>query len=266
MEVEKTMTAVNPDFGHRDRQILCGLFLSKFDQEGLEYLGFDGFTEAFNTLAYSLQAKPASIKNYRDELDPYFPNARAGWHKRPLREHCRCILEAYKNVGLSELGEMIKRFLVPATEAESIPEVERVLNLHDPKPSASFANRLITGRAAEQYFIAHYIDMSEFAGASVVDTTAWGCGFDFKLTRPSHDSFSAVEVKGLRTRCGQIQMTELEFAMAEALKDRYYLVLVRNFVETPFHSVINNPVKSSICFTRVERKEIRFSWNANIVE
>ena len=74
------MTVAAQHLSHRDRQILCGLFLSKFDQKALKYLGFEGFTEAFNTLGYSLQAKPASIKNYRDELDPSFPNGRMGWH------------------------------------------------------------------------------------------------------------------------------------------------------------------------------------------
>jgi len=68
---------------NRDKQIICGLFLSKFDKSAIKKLGFESFTEAFNTLGYSLGARPASIKNYRDELDPYFPNDRRGWHKRP---------------------------------------------------------------------------------------------------------------------------------------------------------------------------------------
>ena len=90
------MSAMRAMQGHRDRQILCGLFLSKFDKDGLGYLGFSGFTEAFNALGLGIGAKPASIKNYRDEFDPQFPNRRRGWHSRPLREHCRRILEEYK--------------------------------------------------------------------------------------------------------------------------------------------------------------------------
>ena len=260
------MTASTLQLSHRERQILCGLFLSKFDKKALIYLGFDGFTEAFNALGYSLQAKPASIKNYRDELDPYFPNARAGWHKRPLREHCRRILDAYKGLGLAEIGDIIKGFLLPAAKAESMPEVKRVLNLLNPEPAASFAKRLITGKAAEQYFVSHYAEMTEFEGAALTDTTDWGCGFDFKVTPHESSSFFAVEVKGLRGRSGQIQMTDLEFEVADALRERYYLVLVRNFVEAPFHNLISDPTKSALKFTRVERKEIRLSWNTNIVE
>ncbi len=65
-------------FSIRDKSILVGLYLSKFDDEAIENLGFKGVTEAFNTLGYSIGSKPASIKNYRDEFDPFFPNPRKG--------------------------------------------------------------------------------------------------------------------------------------------------------------------------------------------
>jgi len=260
--VEKDASGMN----HRDRQILCGLFLSKFDKDGLAYLGFDGFTEAFNVLGYSIEARPASIKNYRDELDPYFSNERKGWHKRRLRAHCQRLLNTYKEADIGQLGELIKSFLMPAGEVEAIPEVKRVLSLHDTEASSSFAKRLITGKAAEQYFAVNYSVMAEFSGLTLTNTTEWGCGFDFKLALATGESFCAVEVKGLRTRCGQIQMTELEHDMADALRDKYYLVLVRNFVEAPFHTVINNPLDCAIQFTRVERKETRLLWTANLTE
>jgi len=240
------------------------MFLSKFDRKGLKYLGFAGFAEAYNAFGYSLQARPASIKNYRDEVDPCFPNARKGWHKRPVREHCQRILDQYAMLSLAELGEIIKGLLLPAPPAETIQEVKRVLELRTPDPSASFAKRLITGRAAERYFVAHCAEMAEFAGARLTDTTGWGCGFDFKVMPQKSSTFYAVEVKGLQGRSGQIQMTDLEFEVAEVLRDRYFLVLVRNFVELPFHTVINNPTKSAIHFTRVERQETRLSWHASV--
>jgi len=250
----------------RDRQILCGLFLSRFDQTALEYLGFESFTEAFNTLGYALQARPASVKNYRDELDPYFPNSRQGWHKRPLRDHCKRIMDDYKEATLAELGDLIKELLSPVDELDSLPEVRRVLTRRDEGESSSFAKRLITGRAAERYFVSNYEQMPEFSGQRLTDTTQWGCGFDFKVSPVEGDSYSAVEVKGLRTRFGQIQLTQLEHEMAGALKDRYYLVLVRSFAEDPFHTIVRNPRHCGLKFTRVERKEVRFSWTANIVE
>ena len=251
---------------HRDRQILCGLFISRFDQEGLKYLGFKSFAEAFNTLGYSLRARPASIKNYRDELDPFFPNKRKGWHKRPLRDHCRHLLNIYGNATITDLGELIKGFLLPGKVVESSPEVRRVLAAHNADMSSSFAKRLITGKAAEEYFSLHHGKMQEFSGLALTDTTGWGCGFDFKLSAASHDTFFAVEVKGLRTKYGQIQLTDLEYDMADALRSRYYLVLVRNFAEQPFHTIIKDPTHSEISFAKVTRKEVRLSWTASITE
>jgi len=254
------------NISHRDRQIICGLFLSKYDQAALDYLGFQSFTEAFNTLGLSLQAKPASIKNYRDELDPFFPNTRKGWHQRPLRDHCKRIKDLYKRFSLSDLGDLIKGFLYPNQELVQLPEISKVLKKYDEGADSSFAKRLITGRAAEEYFRSNYLQMPEFDSCQLTDTTQWGCGFDFKMTTTKSDSFSAVEVKGMRNRCGQVQMTDLEYAMADELADKFYLVLVRNFVEVPFHSVIRNPLRSDLDFARIERKEIRISWLTNIRE
>ena len=250
----------------RDRQIICGLFLSKFDQDGLQYLGFENFSEAFNALGYSLRARPASIKNYRDELDPYFPNGRKGWHKRPLRDHCKLIRKLYGNASLVELGDLIKSFLLPTEFTESLPDVARVLAAHYGEESSSFAKRLITGRAAEQYFVANFHRMPEFSSLLLTDTTNWGCGFDFKLATQSGNWVCAVEVKGIRAKFGQIQLTELEHDMAEALSDRYYMVLVRNFIEQPFHTIVKDPLNCRLQFTRTERKEVRLSWNANVNE
>ncbi|MCY7329925.1 MAG: hypothetical protein LH618_15330, partial [Saprospiraceae bacterium] len=79
----------------RKTAIVIGLYLSKFDEEGIMALGFKGPVEAFNTLGYAIGVKPASIKNYRDEFDPYFSNPRKGWHNRQLREYCKLVLEEY---------------------------------------------------------------------------------------------------------------------------------------------------------------------------
>ena len=79
------MVLTPQQIGTRERLILVGLYLSKYDSVGVKKLGFDSFTEAFNVIGYALGSKPASIKNYRDEFDPFFPNRRKGWHKRQIR-------------------------------------------------------------------------------------------------------------------------------------------------------------------------------------
>lgn len=253
------------NLSNRDKQIICGLFFSKYDLSAVKTLGFESFAEAFNALGYGLGARPASIKNYRDELDPHFPNKRHGWHKRPLREHCKRILASYGDLGISQLEILIRGFLCPDEGLYLQPKIKRILQKYAGTAESSFAKRLITGKAAEEYFIANYTRMPEFSGHMLTDTTNWGCGFDFKMSPASDEMYSAVEVKGLRDRGGQVQFTSLEYEMAQAFAERYFLVLVRNFSERPFHSVYRDPLRSDLQFNRVEREEVRVSWVANVV-
>src|ERR1039458_3147434 len=97
----------------RQKLILAGLYFSKYDSLGLKNLGFDSFLEAFNVIGYALGSKPASIKNYRDEFDPLFPNRRKGWHKRPTRAYCREVFEEYKDLDLESFTGLVKSFFGP---------------------------------------------------------------------------------------------------------------------------------------------------------
>src|SRR5437870_5732611 len=129
----------------RQKLILTGLYLSKYDKAGLKKLGFENFVEAFNVIGYALGQRPASIKNYRDEFDPLFPNKRKGWHKRPTREYCLKIFNDYKPLDLETFAGLIRSFAGYHDNMWS--EIE-------PKPERQesfFAKRLITGLAAENY-------------------------------------------------------------------------------------------------------------------
>ena len=95
----------------RDKLILTGLFLSKYNVIGLQELGFQTFKEAFNVIGYGLGQKPASIKNYRDEFDPLLSSVRRGWHKRPRREYCLRMLDEYQDLDISTFASLIKSFV-----------------------------------------------------------------------------------------------------------------------------------------------------------
>jgi hypothetical protein len=95
----------------REKLILTGMYLSKFDSVGLEQLGFWSFTEAYNVIGYALGSQPASIKNYRDEFDPFFPNQRKGWRNRQTRGYCLKVFEEYKNLGSELFTGLIKSFV-----------------------------------------------------------------------------------------------------------------------------------------------------------
>ena len=73
----------------REKRILTGMYLSKYSALGLKRLGFQTYEEAYNAVGYALKGKPLSIKNYRDEFDPFFPNSRKGRRNRDIRNYCK---------------------------------------------------------------------------------------------------------------------------------------------------------------------------------
>jgi len=251
-------------FSQRERLMLAGLFLSKFDREGLKCLGFSNFSEAYNAMGYALGGKPASIKNYMQEFDPLFPNSRQGWHKRPIRDHCR---EAYERCGRLSLQEFY-RLLSPLLLTTVMPLPEGMDELaaldEDNLENESFSKRLITGAAAEGFFESSFTKLADFTGHILTNVTRFGCGFDSRLQPDSTDPFLAVEVKGMAGSQGEIRMTQKEHRVANLLRDRYYLCVVRNFVERPVLSLFRNPLEHGLEFVCREHQQTTLSWHARI--
>jgi hypothetical protein len=245
----------------REKLILAGLYLSKYDLLGLENLGFQNFTEAFNVIAYAMGSRPSSIKNYRDEFDPFFPNGRKGWHRRPRRDYCLTIFEKYKALDLEEFTSLIKSFVGYDENALSVFNEQA-----EPadESASSFAKRLITGLAAEQYFLSVHANIAAFEGRTVEDTRLWGCGYDFRLKASPIDNFLVVEVKGLRDQIGSISLTPKEYKTAKAFGQRFFLFVVKNFHESPFHEVYQDPLSGRLEFTKSERMMIQVSWLATV--
>ncbi len=246
-------------YSTRDKLILAGLYLSKFDEMALHTLGFETFTEAFNAIGLALQARPATVKNYRDEFDPYFPNQRLGWHKREMRPNCRRIYEVCHHLAIDSFTQLLKSLIYKHGEIDVFgEECERKV-----LPSETFAKRIITGQAAEKFFATNYQTHEVFAECSLEDTTQLGCGFDFRLFPKTGDYFG-VEVKGLSTLKGSISLTRKEHAAANILGQRFFLYVVRNFVEKPFGSIFRNPLHSELQFVSHEQTIIDQRWYANL--
>ncbi len=237
----------------REKAILCGLYLSKYDKEGLKHMGFGSFKEAYNVLGFSLGVKPASIKNYRDELDPLFPNQRSGWGSRPLRPHCKQIYEKFNGQNVHQLLSTI----IHVTDCAIFPPTPK-------EESESFARRLLTGRAAENFFSQNYQKERDFIDTEAEDVTHTGCGYDFKLHRSNSRGSFAVEVKGLASIHGNIVLTGKEYDIAERMKNNYFIYIVKNFNEEPVPITIRNPMNTDLIFKREERKIIQISWRTKV--
>jgi hypothetical protein len=254
------MLPASRQIAKREKLILVGLYLSKYDSLGLKELGFESFVEAFNVIGYALGSKPASIKNYRDEFDPLFPNRRKGWHKRPIREYCLRVFEEYKGLGVEPFTGLIKSFF--GYDENLWSEVQE-RGEHDESES-QFAKRLITGLAAEQYFESVQPSLDEFKGYAVENMTRIGCGYDFQLRAGTQKDFLAVEGKGLKERMGSLSLTPKEHATAMALRERFFLFVVKNFQESPFHEIFQDPLSGKLKFRRTERTIVQISWLTNV--
>jgi hypothetical protein len=244
----------------REKLILTGIFLSKFGSMGLKKLGFRTYAEAYNLVGYALGSRPSSIKNYRDEFDPIFPNARKGWHNRGIREYCKKVLDEYGKLDFASFSGLIKSFVGYDENIWSGIQTKD----DGGERTSGFARRLITGLAAERYFESVHSTLPEFQGLSIENTTQLGCGYDFRLCGRGARGFLAVEVKGIREKAGSVSLTPKEYEAATKLQNNFYLFVVKNFRKEPYHELFLNPIAGKLQFTRTERVLVQVSWLTRI--
>jgi hypothetical protein len=181
-----------------------------------------------------------------------------GWHKREIRKYCKKVLDEYQYLDIQSFTGLIKSFFgydentLSAVQTKSVQEERR----------SGFANRLITGLAAERYFESVHSSLPEFEGCVVENTTQLGCGYDFKLSREGDKGFLVAEVKGMREKAGNVLLTPLEYQTKK--QDRFYLFVVKNFQKTPYHELFLNPMAGMLQFTRTERVLIQVSWSTRV--
>lgn len=86
-------------------------YLSRVNQKAVHALGYKSFSEAFQKLSKILEQKPSTIKNMRDEFDPYFDNGRVGWYQRTLSPSRAKVFEEYKSVSDEDLYTVINQII-----------------------------------------------------------------------------------------------------------------------------------------------------------
>jgi hypothetical protein len=236
-----------------EKGMICGLFLSKFNESGYQNLGFSNWTEFYNTVGFAIDVKPISIRNYRDEFDPYFDNKRQGY-KREIIKSRKSILEKYKDLEFDLFCNIVTSI---------IEDNDYDIMILNKTNNDQFAKRLITGKAAEEYFRKNYHNIDIFNNSELFDMTQKGCGFDFKIK--TKDNLYAVEIKGLSDNKGQILLTEKEEMVAKELKDKYFIFLVKNFIDKPNYKLFQNPMfNNDISFVKKEHIITQVNYYANI--
>ena len=254
--MDEQLTRLN----NTDKAMLMGLFISKFDKRALNSFGFTSKQEAYNVFGYAAKASPNSIKLYKQEYDPYYPNGNNGFAKRKTKTHCLELMERFDSLSFEEFQCLVNMFVLD--KYVDLGDIRK--DKRQSKERKFMANRLLTGKAAEEYFVMNYQNITPFQNYLLTDTTNMGCGFDYKLSHEGSNFY--VEVKGINERRGSILMTELEYDRAEILLERYCLFVVSNFKKSPIHQMFFNPLYDErLLFNKQERQVTQISYTSNII-
>ncbi len=217
--------------------LVIGYAMSRLDSNYLAARKAEGWWEAFREAAQALQASAASFKNLRDEFDPVHPNSRLGWHRRSLRPSRLRVIEELQEVSDDALIQMITHILNRDTEA--VDEALDVLAAASPTVgSANVAERLLTGRRAEEFFLEHSLSLVQIKTGDILDYRQEACGFDFGVRGNTEIAF---EVKGLKPLQGGILFTDREWLEAKRRRHNYFLVVVGNLAAEPQARVFPDP-------------------------
>ena len=93
------------------KALIVAYYLSKYGDAAYSNLKFKTQREAHANIGQTLNVKPSSVKNMRDEFDPLHDNSRVGWYQRPLRPSRADVVNRYKNVSESELFKTVQEIL-----------------------------------------------------------------------------------------------------------------------------------------------------------
>jgi hypothetical protein len=237
--------------------IVIGYAMSRLDQAYLAARGHSRWNVAYNEAAGAL-AKPANtFKNLRDEFDPVHANPRHGWDAREMRASRQRVLDELCGVSDAALLELVDRVLKQDVDstAEAIDSLAEVNHI-----AANVAERLLTGRLAEEYFLEHSMPLIEVPRTDILDFRQNACGYDFGVKHAEH---WAIEVKGLKQFKGGIVFTEREWLEAGQRKENYWVVVIGNLIGQPTCSIFRDPHISLKAQSRY-RHQLVVDWHAYI--
>jgi len=217
-----------------EQAIIISYYLSRFNNEAVNNLGYQTWKDAFEDLSEKLQINKHTIKNWRDEFDP-FHGHRAGWHQREARKTISNIISQFELLEEFDIRQIVEEII--NGKKIDLPEIDSSESELISNPI--FILRGPTGKKAEQIFIDyHRINGLPLAG-ELIDTRDLGCGYDFEIKSESKLHF--IEVKGLATITGGILFTNKEWEKARQERENYTVCLISNIIESPKNSFINNP-------------------------
>lgn len=231
--------------------------MSRLDRMYLTARNFSSWDQAFHEASNVLSKPPTTFKNLRDEFDPVHINPRQGWHRREMRANRQRVLDELCEVSDAALLELVDRILkqdeeVVAEAIDSLAVINRV--------AYNVAERLLTGRLAEEYFLANSASLVNVVSENLLDCRQTGCGYDFGVR--NHPEW-AIEVKGLKQMRGELLFTEREWLEAQRKCDNYWVVVIGNLVAQPVAQIVRNPCVNLVAHSKY-RQALVVEWLAAI--
>lgn len=237
--------------------IVIGYAMSRLDHEYLTARQCSTWQAAYNEAAKALAKPPETFNNLRDEFDPVHPNPRQGWHKRTMRDSRQKVLNELKDVSDDALLALVRHIL--QQDEENIGEAIDSLAVVN-QVAHNVAERLLTGRHAEEYFLSNTQQIIEILPQNIIDLRTAACGYDFGIQdQPQW----AIEVKGLKTSRGAIQFTDREWTEAKLRGPDYWVVVVGNLATQPTPKVFRNPYHSLMIQSRY-RQTVAIEWISTV--
>jgi hypothetical protein len=224
--------------------LIIAYYLSRFDREAYQNLGFETLTGGHETIGNRLDVNPNTVKNMRDEFDSIHDNPRVGWYQREIRPSRQQVVDAFQGLGEFEIRGIVQQILETGSEGD-FEGLEQIINdltegTDDTEDATTqYIVRGPTGRAAEEFFMEDHRRSALPRPGELIDTRDEGCGYDFMIL--SEDKNTYIEVKGLKTVLGGMLFTAKEWEMAMQFGEDYFVALVRDLENDARLELIQNP-------------------------
>jgi hypothetical protein len=227
--------------------LIIAFYLSKFDANAVQALGYKGITQALVEIGDILDVKWRTIRNMRDEFDPLHDNPRAGWYQREPIGSRRKVIELFDGLGFEAFTALVRGIIRNPQPGQSAGLEDVLRNIEEKENAGTnartprlFTSRGKTGRMAEECFMQCFHQGLLPYDGNLVDRRDDGCGYDFLIVGARE---VPVEVKGLAGTNGGILLTDKEWQTAGKMNN-YILFLAYNLAaESPEPSwkIIENP-------------------------
>jgi hypothetical protein len=237
--------------------IVVAYAMSRLGRALFAVFGWKTWDQAFAATSKALDEGKNSMRLLRDEFDPFFDNGRQGWWKRAPHDSRVSVYVEFAGMSDAALIETVRRILV-----HDVAPLQEVLSIVDSPGSrvAGVAERLLTGRQAEEHFMKSCKSIIDVPPSRLVDMRQAACGYDFEV---SSMPGMAIEVKGLKKARGDVLFTDREWSEALVRRADYWLVVVGCLPDAPRAGVTRDPsvVLSAKC--RIVPSS-RTEWTASV--